>query len=99
MSELDEKLKQIVLKATYFDKAVEDIKQAFKDAGYVGPYLEPKDTPGKYRTGQEWYTRFEKKLDEVDWWRPDKESTRYNVECAAERASGIDNLNCGRQVV
>lgn len=64
----------------------EDIKQAFIDAGYVGPYLEPKDTAGRYRTGQEWYDRFEKELGDYDFL--DEDATK--VIAAAKKAAGIE---------
>jgi len=75
---LDEKLREIVADMPYPDAAVETIKQAFTDSGYLNSVrmngktivMNGKDPlgqvvywPDKAMTGQEWYDRFEKELE------------------------------------
>lgn len=69
---------------------VERIVAAYKKAGYVGPYLYPSDTPGRYRTGKEWYDRF---IEEFGYVYAAGDVSRDAYKLAKETArkvAGID---------
>jgi predicted nuclease with TOPRIM domain len=97
MSELDEKLKTIVKEPTTFidddtilnpaiETAVEQIKQAFIEAGWSE---EPRqyDQYGNLKiNGREWYDKFMEELGDYDFLDVDAEK----VTLAAKKAAGIE---------
>lgn len=90
MSSLDNKLREILIATqpeeipVTIDEAVDQIKQAFAEAGYVPIVGFLKDNG--WLTGQEWYERFEKQLP------PFSLVPFEDIIEAAKRASGLEEL-------
>lgn len=101
MVELDKKLGEIVDPYGYGGEGygvrkAKQIKQAFKDAGWVGPVefhatgfsaKSPKRRSSVefLMTGQEWYDKFEKELNTYAWSFDEKNS----ILVAAKKAAGM----------
>lgn len=101
-SDLDKKIRTVLENAgvTYRkdmiakDAAVDQIKQAFKDAGYLTPQERATWHDEHFKQGhvtaQEWYDRFEKELEE--WFQEEYNygHLKENILDVAKKAAGTE---------